>query len=119
MITIAALVATGCWTAPADAGEPAAGCVPTILGRPTGTCPETICVRQTPERHFGLGVVVQDGWIEQSPSFAGYSAVQTYLPGRDIAIAVATTRGRTTTAVNSAETLAGRIAGLLTTPSDG
>ena len=61
--------------------------------RPTETCPETICVTQTEEHHFGLGVIVQDGWIMQRPSFAGYSAVQTYLPGKDIAIAVATTRG--------------------------
>ncbi|MEU7905645.1 serine hydrolase domain-containing protein [Actinoplanes sp. NPDC049118] len=89
------------------------------LGEPTGTCPAAICLRQTEERHFGLGVIVEDGWIQQTPSFAGYSAVQTYLPGRDIAIAVATTRGRTTTQVNSAETVADRIAALLTTGSGG
>ncbi|GID98073.1 hypothetical protein Adi01nite_74850 [Amorphoplanes digitatis] len=84
------------------------------LGERTGTCPATICVHQSQDRHFGLGVVVENGWIQQTPSFAGYSAVQTYLPGRDIAIAVATTRGRTTTEVNSAETVADRIATLLT-----
>lgn len=85
------------------------------LGAPTGTCPAAICMHQTEKHHFGLGVTVQNGWIQQTPSFAGYSAVQTYLPGRDIAIAVATTRGRTTTEVNSAETVANRIAALLTT----
>ncbi|PRX17107.1 CubicO group peptidase (beta-lactamase class C family) [Actinoplanes italicus] len=84
------------------------------LGGPTKTCPASICVHHTAERHYGLGVNVRDGWIEQSPSFAGYSAVQTYLPGRDIAIAVATTRGRTTTEVNSARTITDRIAALLT-----
>jgi D-alanyl-D-alanine carboxypeptidase len=84
------------------------------LGGPTSTCPAPICVHHTAQRHYGLGVNVRDGWIEQTPSFAGYSAVQSYLPGRDIAIAVATTRGRTTTEVNSAATVAHRIAALLT-----
>jgi CubicO group peptidase (beta-lactamase class C family) len=83
------------------------------LGGATATCPATICVHQTEKRHFGFGVIVKDGWIQQSPSFAGYSAVQTYLPGGDIAIAVATTRGRTTTEAGSAVTVAARIAALL------
>ena len=83
------------------------------LGRPTATCPETICVPQKPERHFGLGVVVQNGWVQQNASFGGYSAVQTYRPGRDIAIAVATTRGHTTTMVNAADTVTARITALL------
>ncbi|MEU4216883.1 serine hydrolase domain-containing protein [Actinoplanes sp. NPDC026623] len=89
------------------------------LGKPTSTCPATICVHQAERYHFGLGVAVKDGWIQQTPSFAGYSAVQTYLPGRNIAIAVATTRGSTTTEVNSAETVAHRIATLLTTQPGG
>jgi D-alanyl-D-alanine carboxypeptidase len=84
------------------------------LGGPTSTCPAPICVHHTAQRHYGLGVNVRDGWIEQTPSFAGYSAVQSYQPDRDIAIAVATTRGRTTTEVNSAATVAHRIAALLT-----
>jgi CubicO group peptidase (beta-lactamase class C family) len=86
------------------------------LGEPTRTCPATICIQQTEQRHYGLGVTVQNGWIQQNASFGGYSAVQTYLPGEDIAIAVATTRGRTTTMVNSADTVANRIVTLLTTP---
>jgi len=84
------------------------------IGGPTKDCPATICVPQTQEHHFGLGVIVQDGWILQKPSLAGYSAVQTYLPGKDIAVAVATTRGRTTTEVNSAQNIADGIAALLT-----
>ncbi|GIE77959.1 hypothetical protein Aph02nite_39090 [Actinoplanes philippinensis] len=84
------------------------------LGGPTATCPATICVHHTEEHHYGLGVVVQDGWIKQTPSFAGYAAVQAYLPGRDIAIAVATTRGRTTDDVNTAGTVTDRIAAELT-----
>ncbi|GAA2708243.1 serine hydrolase domain-containing protein [Actinoplanes palleronii] len=82
-------------------------------GGPTATCPASICIRHTEQSHYGLGVMVKNGWIQQSPSFGGYSAVQTYLPGKDIAIAVATTRGRTTTVVNSAMTVADRLAGLL------
>lgn len=84
------------------------------LGGPTATCPATICIRHTEEHHYGLGVVVKNGWIQQTPSFAGYAAVQSYLPGRDIAIAVATTRGRTTDDVNTAGTVADRIAAELT-----
>jgi D-alanyl-D-alanine carboxypeptidase len=84
------------------------------LGGATATCPAAICIRHTEEHHYGLGVVVKNGWIQQSPSFAGYAAVQTYLPGRDIAIAVATTRGRTTGDVNTAVTVADRIAAALT-----
>lgn len=88
------------------------------LGGPTGTCPATICVHQPSRRHYGLGVDVEDGWIKQTPSFAGYSAVQAYLPGRDIAIAVAATRGRTTTEVNAARTIADRIVAQLTRPDN-
>ena len=88
------------------------------LGGPTRTCPATICVHHTEQRHYGLGIDVEDGWIKQDPSFAGYSAVQAYLPGRDIAIAVAATRGRTTTEVNAARTVADRIATLLTGPDN-
>ncbi|MBW6435012.1 beta-lactamase family protein [Actinoplanes hulinensis] len=88
------------------------------LGGPTKTCPATICVHHTEQRHYGLGIDVEDGWIKQTPSFAGYSAVQAYLPGRDIAIAVAATRGRTTTEVNAARTIADRIATLLTGPDN-
>ncbi|MFC4063389.1 serine hydrolase domain-containing protein [Actinoplanes subglobosus] len=84
------------------------------LGGPTATCPATICLKHTEKHHYGLGLVVEDGWIKQTPSFAGYAAVQTYLPGRDIAIAVATTRGRTTDDVNTAATVATRIAAALT-----
>ena len=84
------------------------------IGGPTKTCPAQVCIKQTEQHHFGLGVIVENGWIQQKPSFAGYSAVQSYLPGKDIAIAVATTRGRTTTEVDSAVTVANQIGALLT-----
>ncbi|HEV7711922.1 MAG TPA: serine hydrolase domain-containing protein [Asanoa sp.] len=83
------------------------------LGGPTKTCPATICIKQTTQHHYGLGLSVKDGWIQQTPSFAGYSAVQSYLPGKDIAIAVATSRGRTTTETNSAPIIAEKIGTLL------
>jgi D-alanyl-D-alanine carboxypeptidase len=84
------------------------------LGGPTATCPAAICVHHTEENHFGLGVTVKNGWIQQSPSFAGFSAVQAYLPGAGIAVAVAATRGRTTTMVNPAAIVADRIGAMLT-----
>lgn len=40
---------------------------------------------------YGLGVVVSGGWLLQNPMFAGYSAVEAYLPEKKIAIAVAAT----------------------------
>ncbi|GIF46316.1 CubicO group peptidase (beta-lactamase class C family) [Asanoa ferruginea] len=83
------------------------------LGGPTKTCPATICVKQTVEHHYGLGVSVKNGWIQQTPSFAGYSAAQSYLPGKDIAVAVATSRGRTTTETNSAPIIAEKIGALV------
>lgn len=41
--------------------------------------------------HYGLGVLVTNGWVIQTPSFAGYSAAMAYLPSRKIAIAVSAT----------------------------
>lgn len=50
------------------------------LGTATSSCPASVCFAQKPDRHFGLGVVVQNGWVTQTPSFAGYAAIQAYLP---------------------------------------
>lgn len=47
----------------------------------------------TSSRYFGLGVAVVNGWILQTPSFHGYSAVMAYEPSSAIAIAVTTTAG--------------------------
>lgn len=46
--------------------------------------------------YYGLGVLMTNSWIVQTPSFAGYAAVMAYLPGHDIAIAVAVTSGQQT-----------------------
>lgn len=42
---------------------------------------------------YGLGVIVADGWLVQTPSFAGYAAAVASLPSRRIAIAVTNTMG--------------------------
>jgi len=42
---------------------------------------------------YGLGVVVANGWIVQTPSFGGYAAAVASLPSRRIAIAVTNTMG--------------------------
>ncbi len=46
--------------------------------------------------YYSLGILVTNGWIIQTPSFAGYAAVMAYLPSRQIAIAVAVTSGAET-----------------------
>ncbi len=45
------------------------------------------------DRYYGLGVVVVNGWILQNPLFHGYSGVMAYLPSRDLAVAVFSTKG--------------------------
>jgi CubicO group peptidase (beta-lactamase class C family) len=40
---------------------------------------------------YGLGLVISGDWLLQNPMFAGYSAVEAYLPDKKIAIAVAAT----------------------------
>jgi CubicO group peptidase (beta-lactamase class C family) len=66
---------------------------PTLLGfgSPLAGCPAC----HTLERSYvyGLGVVISNGWLLQNPLFAGYGAVEAYLPAKKIAIAVATTYG--------------------------
>ncbi|MFE5791862.1 serine hydrolase domain-containing protein [Streptomyces sp. NPDC056503] len=83
------------------------------LGTPTSTCPATICLKQTEERHFGLGVIVSGGWLLQNPSFSGYAALQAYLPSKRLAIAVSATKTATTADGNMAQEVAGRIAAAL------
>ncbi|MFJ3582095.1 serine hydrolase domain-containing protein [Streptomyces sp. NPDC090127] len=83
------------------------------LGHPTDTCPATICLPQTEAAHFGLGVLVVNGWVVQNPSFSGYAAIQAYLPSKRLAIAVSTTKTATTPAGNTAEVIAERISAKL------
>ncbi|MEV4945137.1 serine hydrolase domain-containing protein [Streptomyces sp. NPDC053755] len=83
------------------------------LGHTTPTCPATVCLPQTPAAHFGLGVLVINGWIIQNPSFSGYAAIQAYLPSKRLAIAVSVTKTATTPDGNKAEIIAQRLAAAL------
>ncbi|MGW6572748.1 serine hydrolase domain-containing protein [Streptomyces sp. NPDC054945] len=83
------------------------------LGGNTPGCAPKDCFRQLPARHFGYGVIVQNGWIQSNPSFAGYAAIQAYLPSEHLAIAVSTTVGPKGPETNTAQTIAARIAAVL------
>ncbi|MEU6929713.1 serine hydrolase domain-containing protein [Streptomyces sp. NPDC046374] len=83
------------------------------LGGGTARCPATICLKQTEAKHFGLGVIVVNGWILQNPSFSGYAAIQAYLPSKRLALAVSATKTATTPDGNQAEVVAERIAAAL------
>ena len=49
------------------------------------------CVAQDTGYTYGLGIVISGNWLLQNPMFAGYAAVEAYLPAQKIAIAVAVT----------------------------
>jgi D-alanyl-D-alanine carboxypeptidase len=61
------------------------------LGGPTKKCPETVCLKQLPNAHYGIGTFIVGGWIVQNPSFYGWGALQAYLPEKDLAIASSAT----------------------------
>ncbi|MFF7498734.1 serine hydrolase domain-containing protein [Streptomyces lavendulae] len=84
------------------------------LGHATPSCPPGVCLlTNTAARHFGLGVIVVDGWILTNPSFSGYAAIQAYLPARGLAISVSVTKGPGSPEGNSAQTIAERISAVL------
>jgi CubicO group peptidase (beta-lactamase class C family) len=83
------------------------------LGHPTETCPATVCLPMTEAFHFGVGVVVKNGWVLQNPSFFGYAAVMAYEPHERLSIAVSTTVGPNAPAGNNAQTVVERISALL------
>ncbi|WP_282695427.1 serine hydrolase domain-containing protein [Streptomyces sp. CC208A] len=82
-------------------------------GGPTATCPATVCRAQTEASHYGLGMVVKDGWVFQNPLFSGYGETMAYLPEKKVAIAVATTIGPSSPATNTSEAVASRIAAVV------
>ena len=49
------------------------------------------CFAQDDGYTYGLGIVISGNWLLQNPMFAGYAAVEAYLPAQKIAIAVAVT----------------------------
>ncbi|SEL99461.1 serine hydrolase domain-containing protein [Streptacidiphilus jiangxiensis] len=61
------------------------------LGTPTKKCPPGVCLPQTEQVHYGVSVLVVNGWVVQNPSFSGYAAVMAYLPSEDLSIAVSVT----------------------------
>ena len=61
------------------------------FGHPDPNCP--VCVQNTKERNYGLGVVIYGSWVTQTKNFAGSGATVGYLPARKLAIAVVTTYG--------------------------
>ncbi|MFJ8105717.1 serine hydrolase domain-containing protein [Streptomyces sp. NPDC096132] len=83
------------------------------LGHPTGKCPASVCLPQTEDFHFGVGVIVKNGWVVQNPSFFGYAAVMAYEPHKRLSIAVSTTVGPNAPSGNTAQTVTERIAKLL------
>ncbi|GGS05872.1 hypothetical protein GCM10010269_51030 [Streptomyces humidus] len=83
------------------------------LGHPTANCPASVCLPMTKDFHFGVGVVVKNGWVLQNPSFFGYAAVMAYEPHKRLSIAVSTTVGPDAPGGNNAQTITERIAKLL------
>ncbi|MDR6977901.1 CubicO group peptidase (beta-lactamase class C family) [Streptomyces sp. 3330] len=83
------------------------------LGHPAANCPATVCLPMTEDFHFGIGVVVKNGWVVQNPSFFGYAAVMAYEPHQRLSIAVSTTVGPDAPEGNTAQTITERIADLL------
>lgn len=69
----------------------AAQTAPDLLGfgAPLEGCPN--CHTLTETYNYGLGVVRSGDWLLQNPLFFGYGSIEGYLPGKKIAIAVATT----------------------------
>jgi CubicO group peptidase (beta-lactamase class C family) len=49
------------------------------------------CTKLTRFYGYGLGVVRNGGWILQNPLFAGYAAIESYLPSQRVSIALAVT----------------------------
>ncbi len=80
------------------------------LPGPVHGCPQDVCLPQTEAQHFGLGVIVDKGWVLSNPSFSGYAAIEAYQPDERLAIAVSTTRGCAAPDRNTAQDIARRIA---------
>ena len=66
--------------------------VSTELRGKTHTQPDCpTCFEQNDGYTYGLGIVISGNWLLQNPMFAGYAAVEAYLPSQRIAVAVAVT----------------------------
>jgi len=40
------------------------------------------------KRYYGLGIVVNHGWLMQNPSFHGFAGLMAYLPEKDLSVAI-------------------------------
>ncbi|MFC4611329.1 serine hydrolase domain-containing protein [Streptomyces maoxianensis] len=58
----------------------------------------------SPNTSYALGLAVQNTWLLQNPSFAGYQATVAYLPSKKIAIATVGTQGIGNTALENSST---------------
>ncbi|MEU9736910.1 serine hydrolase domain-containing protein [Streptomyces sp. NPDC048002] len=83
------------------------------LGQATGACPASVCIAQTEETHYGMGVLVLGDWVAQHPLFFGYSASMAHLPAERLSIAVSTTQGTGAADGHSAHVILQRIAAAL------
>lgn len=54
------------------------------------------CRPMTDDRYFGLGILVFDGWVAQTPLFGGSGTVHAYLPDADVAVALVAVSGAET-----------------------
>lgn len=57
--------------------------------RPLPGC--ATCAAMTDFYTYGMGIVITGDWLMQNPMFAGYGAVEAYLPAQKVAVAVAVT----------------------------
>lgn len=88
MAATALAVAQGTLLTPASS---AAQISPSLIGfgAPLAGCPA--CHTLNSDYSYGLGVVISGKWILQNPLLAGYGSVAAALPGRNLAICVAST----------------------------
>jgi CubicO group peptidase (beta-lactamase class C family) len=90
MATTAVAVGEGTLLSPAS-HQAQVSPFPLGFGAPQAGCFN--CATLTRDYNYGLGVVLTRSWILQNPLFAGWGAVEAYLPSRRIAVAVSTTFG--------------------------
>ena len=60
--------------------------------------------KNTPSLYFGLGVIVNNGWLISSGNFFGWHTATAYYPPRQIALAVTSTEGPGSTNANAVST---------------
>jgi CubicO group peptidase (beta-lactamase class C family) len=70
--------------------------------------PQTV-LPSDPTTYYGLGVIVSNGWLMQTPSFGGFAGAMGYLPGPGIAIALTVTASPATPIDEVARRLLGAI----------